>query len=210
MRGPSNDEYVFDPKNGTYQLFLGNNLLKSIFADFASTEKISFDLTEKTWQPEFKFLLNVDYLGQVVPTIYNTKARDEKLKVSGTIDDLNYNEDTAELNCKIKFNVFDSKDIGIFSWNNDMQFRFSGNVNVTESSLNYLVISTFVADTTITLNPYGHADIQVLQGWVKDSLESVITKYKINLFKSSLKLGDYIKIKSLTEVENKGLLIVGI
>ena len=202
------DEYSFNPKDGDTQFFLPNTLFKKIFIDFSTTQKISFSLNESNWTPELNFLLNIDYLGKVVPEIYKYKVRDEKIQVKGIFDELEFNTETRNLNCKILFKINDSKEKTILSWKTDIQFRFNVIINFEESSINYIIGEINVSDITFTQNDFGEADIQTLIGWIEDSFSLMIIKNKFSLFKKNINLKKYIQINETKDITNKGILLI--
>jgi len=202
------DEYSFDAKDGDIQIFLPNTLLRKVFTDFSTTQKISFTLNQTDLVPEFNFLLNIDYLGMIVPEIYKYKARDEKIRIKGTFDELDFNTESKSLNCKIYFNIYDSNEKMIFSWKTDIQFRFSSLVNLEESSLNFVISDIRVTDITFLQNDFGEADILTLIGWIEDSFSIMNKRTGFSLFKTNINLKKYILIKETKEVPNKGLLLI--
>jgi hypothetical protein len=204
----ADEEYVFNPKDGNSQIFISYQVLKSLFTDISTSQRITFDLNEKNRLIEFKFLLNVDFLGQIVPAIYNTKTRDERIHIKGNFGDLNFNANTAVLSTKVNFDVYDSKESLIFGWNNDVNFKFSSKASVLDSGLNFIVNSFTLSDTTVTNNNYGAVDEQTLSGWVEDSIESYISKYIFNLFKTNINIGKFMKISAVVE-KGTGLLLIG-
>jgi hypothetical protein len=202
------DEYSFDAKDGDIQIFLPNTLLRKVFTDFSTTQKISFTLNQTDLVPEFNFLLNIDYLGMIVPEIYKYKARDEKIRIKGTFDELDFNTESKSLNCKIYFNIYDSNEKMIFSWKTDIQFRFSSLVNLEESSLNFVISDIRVTDITFLQNDFGEADILTLIEWIEDSFSIMNKRTGFSLFKTNINLKKYILIKETKEVPNKGLLLI--
>jgi len=202
------DEYSFDAKDGDIQIFLPNTLLRKVFTDFSTTQKISFTLNQTDLVPEFNFLLNIDYLGMIVPEIYKYKARDEKIRIKGTFDELDFNTESKSLNCKIYFNIYDSNEKMIFSWKTDIQFRFTSLVNLEESSLNFVISDIRVTDITFLQNDFGEADILTLIGWIEDSFSIMNKRTGFSLFKTNINLKKYILIKETKEVPNKGLLLI--
>jgi len=209
FRTLNNDEYVFEPKDGDYQIFLPNSLIRNVFTDFSTSEKITFTINDKTWIPEYKFLLNIDFLGKIIPAIYNEKARDEKISIKGTVSELDYDDELFLLVCKITFKIYDSSSNLIFSWKTDVQFKFAPSVDIDESSINVIIKSMYITDITIIKNDYGETDIQTLMGWIEDSFNTLISKSNFRLFKRNICLKKFIKIKQMKEIENKGILLIG-
>lgn len=202
------DEYTFDPKDGKRQAFINYAALKSLFTDFSTTDKLQFDVNEKTKIPEFKFLLNVDFLGQIIPAIYNTRARDERIHVKTALTDLSYDHTTSTLSTNGKFDIYDSKEANIFSWTNALKVRLVSRFDQKQVSINFSFRSVSIADTTVTLNNFGPADEQTLSNWVRDSFENVFAKYITSLFKASINLSSFLTVSSVVEKQN-GLLVIG-
>jgi hypothetical protein len=207
----SKEEVQFDPTKGEFQIFISNNIVNSLLSDLSSRQTFFINLRPNNMLNGTDFKLNVDFLGQVVPSIYNTIARDEKVYIEGNIVNLNLGDKmigTADIN----FKAFNYNLKTLLSWTSKVKLDIDPVFDMDKLIFNYKLMSLDLLDSTVTSNQFGHINVHILNNWIRNQFKLYLRSENNSwrLFKNNSEILRYF-FAELTTVEesNTGIIFGG-
>ncbi len=211
---PVNRGINFNNSLGAFQVYIRYRLLRPIFQDISRSEKFFFNVRNNNLPKSINFLrLDVEHLGQVIPNIYNSRARDENIIINANVvnivaDPINSLKGT----CDIRFDVISSDGITVlFRWISNFRYELYAFNDMNVLDFNLKIKSLDLLDSTVVRNEFGVADINLLNEWTENCFNTYLTNdNSYNLFKKSVDLSPFF-VKPLLNFQNfeDGLLIGG-
>ena len=208
----SND-YTFDPTKGSFQIFLRYSILKPIIDDISKSERFFFNLRQSTLSKSFIFYkLDIEHLGQIIPGVYQVKARDEQVYISANVKDIVVDSTMATKgSCNVLFTVYDENQANVlFSWLSSIDYQLQAYYEF-KTDANFQIKSLELKSTIIKKNTYGEVNLSILNEWIESSLSTFTLKEidKFSLFRKPVDLTLF--FKSITTFENveDGILMGG-
>jgi len=218
----SNDanDIKFDPTKGAFQIFIRYTILKPIIDDISATHKFFFNVRDLPKSINF-LKLDIDHLGQIIPNIYNHRAKDEKIIITGNVNSINVDATTqTKGTCNVDFTIFNSDgDTTLLSWVNTFRYELRPyEVSIVDKDgkksdgFNFQLKSVELLHTTISRSDFGTPETPALVNWVEKCVDAYVSNENtFALFKTGFDLGAFFKSYQTFEfdIEN-GFLIGGV
>ena len=191
-----------------YQSTPNFDILEQIVNDISETNSIKFRVENKNLPLNCIFRLQIEYLGHIIPKVYDEFARDVEIFVTLNVTQIqlkmNGNNLIGELN--LEYNIY-SKEKLLLSYNILYDF---GLLPIYQNQLFDLILNGLkIKDTTVVYNPYGMLDEENLRTYSSDSLNNYLQENPFYLFRQHLDFNTIFDNSKLIVVENEGIVIGG-
>jgi hypothetical protein len=204
----------FDPEDGSFQVFISYHVLFNILTDFSNSQSLTFAVNTAN-VPTNTFKLNIDFLAKIIPAVSNMYPLDQVVTLTAFAD--NYlnrgtNGDYRLGSCDITFKTLDSNNTSIFEFKTKVNFQLStSSFDLISTAYNVKLVSLDVMDLTITMNTWGQANVDVLEGYVASGMSGYLeTSNNWRLFKNDVIISKIIKeVSHFDDMEN-GVLFAGV
>jgi len=200
----------FIPSDGNLQYFYSSVMFQSIFDDVVIERIFNLTVTEATLPKVHPFRLNINYLGRVIPAIYNVYPRDDDVFANATITNMTLfpRNNNLDGHVTLLFKVVHAsnlEEILIF----ETIFKYTLTHSYKDHQLNLRFITLDLNHRSVLKKQYGLLNLMVLRDWVSTSLQDYIQKNEYNLLVDPIDLSSIYTVSNARFIPENGILVYG-
>ena len=201
----------FNLTDGSYQLFIHQNLIGDMYKHLSQVAKMSFAIENADLPNNTEYQLNIGTLGQIYPNILNELPSDTLIKLLGFFDNFRITTTGNHfvVTCTMHCVTYTTDDIIVFIHKSEVQFTLTPVIS-TNQALNFMNLnSTMVLNSSIP-PIYSGVTLETLNNILENVLDKFNERSNYSLFKTDFPLyGLFEEINLVKMIEGEGLLIAG-
>ncbi len=198
----------FNSDEGNFQIFLSSFIIEQIVNDVSETQSVNFLIQNKNLPYNCLFRLQIEYLGHIIPKVYEEFARDAEIFVTLRANQIKFRMSEknmlGELNLEYNINY---KDKLLLAFN--ILSEFSLLPLYQNQKFNLVLNGLKIKDTTVVNNAFGELDEEMLRTYSFDSINNYLQTNPLYLFKQHIDFSTLFDSSNVIVVENEGIVIAG-
>jgi hypothetical protein len=198
----------FNPDQGNFQIFLSSFIIEQIVNDVSENQSFNFKIENKNLPLNSLFRLQIEYLGHIIPKVYEEFAKDAEIFVTLRANQMKFrmNEKNMVGELNLEYNIKNNDKL-LLAFNILSDFTLLPLYQ--NQKFNLVLKALEIKDTTVVNNAYGELDEEMLRTYSFESLNSYLQTNPFYLFKQDIDFSRLFESSKVMMVENEGIVIAG-